>query len=224
MKKYALLLLIGIGVVGRNPTLAANPTTWTQGELILNDGTQLTGELNYNWKAEIVQLRQQNTLKAYSAFQVKLFRYFDNQQNLLRSFTSVEFPVKTTLLRPVFLEEVVTGPLVVYRRLRHSLDPFRVGNAADFASDGEFSKNIDMFTYFVFDGSSFADLDRFNQSIWPRLEQEFHTELHQYMHSHAVARNDTMGRLLLINQYNALKSQATPYSTDSEVAAASADQ
>ncbi|GAB3540533.1 hypothetical protein [Spirosoma fluminis] len=202
MKKYVWITLIWLCSAGSS-LLAKNPGTWSQGELILMNGARLEGELNYNWKAEIVQIRQNNTLKAYSALQVQEFKFFDNNQNTIRKFVAVDFPVKVALRRPLFLEEFVAGPLMVYRRLRHIREPIKLTNPSMFGNDEELVKDIDNFIYFVYAGEDMVKLDDFNRFTWPRMQEEFEAELNQY----ATDLNSTTAQLMLINKYNYLKSE-----------------
>lgn len=204
MKKYVFLIVLWLSTAGGSAR-AKTPPTWSSGELVLSDGTVLTGELNYNWKAEIVQLRQANVLKAFSAYQVRGFRYFDHVQNSLRKFIAMEYPVNSTVYRPLFLEEMLSGPLTVYRRLRHTHQWLRVVSPASFGRDDELIKDVDNFSYFVIDGNKMIDLDDFRRTLWPRMESEFDKELKRYVTKMQVNLSSTLARLLLINHYNYLK-------------------
>jgi hypothetical protein len=193
--------------VAGGSALAKNSGVWSQGELTLMNGTQLEGQLNYNWKAEIVQIQVNNAVKAYSAFQVREFKFFDNSQSTIRKFVAVDLPVKHTLVRPLFLEEFVTGPLMVYRRLRHTKEPIKVNDPELFGTDEQLVKDVDNFNYFVFEGQDIIKLDEFSRSIWPRMQQEFSHELKQYASHLQMDITSTIARLMLINKYNYLKSE-----------------
>ncbi|GAB3491861.1 hypothetical protein GCM10027341_05330 [Spirosoma knui] len=206
MKKYLWITLIWLSSTGSS-LLAKNPGMWSQGELVLMNGTRLEGELNYNWKAEIVQIRQNNTLKAYSALQVQEFKFFDNNHNTIRKFVAIDFPVKVTLRRPLFLEEFVSGPLMVYRRLRHIREPIKLTNPSMFGNDEELVKDVDNFTYFVYEGKDIVALDDFTRFMWPQMQEEFQVELKQYATHLQIDLNSTTAQLMLINKYNYLKSE-----------------
>ncbi|MFD2569878.1 hypothetical protein ACFSUS_04485 [Spirosoma soli] len=209
MNKWLWITAVWLSFAGSN-AVAENPGMWNRGELLLENGIQLTGELNYNWKAEIVQYRQGNTIKAYSAYQVRTFVYFDTLQSTLRKFVSVDYPVKPALSRPLFLEEFVVGPLMVYRRLRHMHEPIKVLTPASFGTDEELVKDIDNFTYLVLAGDDFIDLSDFSRALWPRMQDEFNNELQKYIARLQLEPTSTLARLLLINQYNYLKMNTSP--------------
>lgn len=205
MKKY-VLVIVWLSLVGGN-ALARN--VWNQGKISLLNGTVLEGELSYNWKAEIVQYRQENTIKAFSAFQVQEFRYFDTELNTLRKFVAIDYPIKPLLPRPVFLEEFENGPLMVYRRLRHQYEPIKLVNSVASKVDDGLLKNLDSFHYYVFEDGQLTNLNDFSGVLWPRMQTEFTDELMHYAATLHIDLTSTLARLLLINQYNQLKIHAT---------------
>lgn len=209
MKNWLLATLIGLTCLGE--AIAKDDMYWNSGILLLTNGVKLTGSLNYNWKAEIIQLkRTEGTIKAFSASQVRSFTYFDNKANLLRRFVSVDFPVRSSLVRTIFLEELAEGPMMVYRRLRHMREPIKLIKPAMYGHDTELLKDYDNFQYLVLTHEdSFVQLDNFNLAIWPQLEQEFGDELRQYIRVHGLDTSNTVSKLILIAHYNALKQQAT---------------
>ncbi|GAA4468921.1 hypothetical protein GCM10023189_55080 [Nibrella saemangeumensis] len=185
---------------------AASPGNWNTGKLVLRNGTVVTGEINYNWKAEIVQLRMPSgTVKAYSAFQVDHFIYFDNGQNTLRKFVSIDYPVRRTLTRQLILEEFTSGPYMVYRRLRHGREPIKVAQPVLYADDSELVKDYDSFNYYVYTNNTFTNLDYFDRELWPQMEQEFGDELKQFIQTRQINISSTVARLMIISHYNYLK-------------------
>ncbi|GAB3890320.1 hypothetical protein [Spirosoma agri] len=199
----SILLLSFVGGKG-----LAKPI-WSHGELSLTNGTVLAGDLSYNWKAEIVQYREGNIIKAFSAFQVSGFKYFDATLNTLRTFKTVDYPVKENFNRSLFLEQIGIGPMMIYRRLRHARDPIKIGNPSASAVDDMMLKRVDNFTYYVFEGDRMTNLTDFDTELWPRMQQEFSDELAHYSGTLHMDLNSTFARLLLITQYNQLKVRAT---------------
>ncbi|RYC71860.1 MULTISPECIES: hypothetical protein [Spirosoma] len=205
MKNLFLSVVTGLMLTGAGGIAAP---VWSTGELQLANGTLLKGELNYNWKAEIVRYRQGDVVKAYSALQVSNFRYFDTNQNTLRKFVSVLYPFKSKQVRPQFAEECTAGPLTVYRQLRPTREMLRIGNSIATEADPELVKNMDNFEYFVVDGQDVVRLRDFSRTLWPRMCDEFGQALQQYVIKRDLNVNTTLTRLLLINHYNYLKIQA----------------
>ena len=203
--KNVFFFVVWLCVTGSS-TLAKGPV-WHQGKLYLVNGTVLEGRLSYNWKAEIVQIQQGDAVKAYSAFQVESFKYFDEAQNTIRTFVGFDYAVKPTLRRPLFLEECAKGPLMVYRRLRHIREPLKVVTPSAFGTDEGLFGDVDSFTYYVVDPTTNTvhNLDGFSRNLWPRLCNEFGDELRRYAGALQMDLTNTMARLLLIHQYNTLK-------------------
>ncbi|WP_080241401.1 hypothetical protein [Spirosoma rigui] len=211
MNRYLFITLLGL-ILAAGRASAKHPTAWNRGELFLKNGTTLTGELNYNWKAEVVQLKQDDVIKAFSAFQVRSFRFFDDKLNTLRIFTSVQHPVRLSFRRPVFMEQVMTGSMTVYRRLRRGREPILATKPATFSTDAELVQNLDEFDYFVYEGDKMTNLNQFPRELWPMMHDEYGDELKRFGSTLLVDRNSTLARLLFINQYNSLKSQESPAS------------
>jgi hypothetical protein len=209
---FLLALLIGLAPVG--PARAT--TDWHAGLLVLADGTQLEGPLNYNWKAEIVQLRQANTTKAYSAFQIESFTFYDQAQSQQRTFVSLNFPVKPGLSRRLLLEECAKGPLTVYRRLRHAREPIKIGVPSAYGSDRELSRDTGSFSYYVVaatdhstpdEPARFLSVDKFYRDIWPLMLQKQGDNLKHLLSKGQLSMNDTEVQLMLIGRYNTLEAE-----------------
>ncbi|MCK8491360.1 hypothetical protein M0L20_05815 [Spirosoma sp. RP8] len=204
MKKYVLLAIVWLIAV---ETQAIAKNTWNRGELSLINGTVLTGDLSYNWRAEIVQYRDGNTIKAFSALQVREFKYFDVDQNTLRKFIVADQPDKSSRHR-LFLEEFGVGSMMIYRQLRHARDPIHIGNPMNTSIDDKSPKSLDRYVYYIYEGDQMTSLTDFNTELWPRMKAEFDDELTHYSATIQANFSSTLTRLLLIAQYNQLKARA----------------
>ncbi|MEZ0539345.1 hypothetical protein [Fibrella arboris] len=202
MKKILFAILIMMAVTAE---LLAGSPTWNIGYVILPDGHKLEGQLSYNWKVEVVQVRMDNGLmKAYSAGHIDSFAFYDANQRLVRKFSSVDLSDAEEGVRPVFMEEVASGPLTVYRRLRHTHEFIKILRPSVYSDDTELLKDIDNFTYLVIDqeGQVF-NMALFNLDLWPRMVT-YHGQLSDYIKLRDVDPATTLARLLIINQYNFL--------------------
>jgi len=207
MKRNLCLVIVWLTALGSS-VVARNSETWNQGELVLVDGTDLKGDISYNWKAEIVQYREGNRIKAYSAYQVRAFSYFDEHQHIPRNFFTFNYADKTDgRQRPIFLEEVVIGPLPVYRELRSAREPVKLKDLSTFSSDEELVKNLENFTYLVFMNGELINLNLFYRTIWPKLKEVYEAELRRYAMRIRSGITHTLVQLMLINQYNYLSRQ-----------------
>ncbi len=187
-------------------TALGNDNKWNTGHLIMPDGRQIDGQLNYNWKAEVLQIKlPDGTLRAYSAGRISSFTFFDDEQNMLRRFSTIAFADSGDKQRFAFMEECTTGKLSVYRRLRQSHGFINIGRLSMFGSDREMINDYDNFVYMVLNDGQVTDLDRFGIDLWPQMQEEFGKPLVDYIKTRQLDVSSTVTKLLLINQYNYLK-------------------
>lgn len=197
--KKEILLLVMIGLISH--TWSAYAISWNPGKLMLRNGVELQGELNFNWKADIVQYRQEDKVKAYSIDQVSNFMYFDNQLNNLRKFVAINDCYLLQHGRPQFLEEIASGTLMVYRSLRITHTP---SNAANFDMDGKLMKSTNAFVYVVHTGNEWLGLNEFYNQRWPQLMSLYKDDLKYYIKSPRNEVSRLVNRMVLICKYNAL--------------------
>jgi hypothetical protein len=189
--------------------VSGSDNNWNTGYVIMPDGRRIEGQLNYNWKAEVLQVKlSDGTLRAYSAGRINSFMFFDDAQNILRKFSTIAFAGSDDKRRFAFMEECTTGKLTVYRRLRHSHEFIKIGRPSMFGSDKELIKDYDNFTYLVLDDNQVTDLDRFGTDLWPQMREELGKPLTEYVKTRQLDMSSTVVKLILINQYNYLKIKA----------------
>ncbi len=187
------------------PTRTKAQDNWNQGRLVLQNNQVLEGAINYNWKAEVVQVRQGGRTRAFSAQQVAAFDFYDMQNNMLRHFVTLEYPVQATRMRPVLVEKVAEGPFAIYRRLRTARDLFRVNRPQQYGSDTGLLQDDDNFDYVVQTPGGFVKMDQFQQDVLPTLMAgKMGSQIRQYIRSHQLDTNSTTTRLMLLVRYNAL--------------------
>ncbi|MEZ0612205.1 hypothetical protein ACAW74_27090 [Fibrella sp. WM1] len=204
MKTFIWISLIAAGMC---LDARAGEPGWNNGHVILSNGQVIKGQLSYNWKAEVLQVRADDgTTKAYSAYKVDSFAYFDVSQNMLRKFDAIEIPTASELTRPVFLEECTIGHYTVYRRLRHTKELIKITRPSLYQEDIDLIKDLDNFVYFVVDtNGDISDLQAFELSIWPQMLSEYRPQLTEYITLRQLDPSLTMARLMLINHYNYLR-------------------
>lgn len=208
MKKGMWVFVLWLVVIGSS-VRANDPTVWHSGELVLTNGTEMSGELNFNWKAEVVQCRQGTIIKAYSANQVDSFRYYDDQQSMIRRFVTVDYPTGASRQHPHILEEVVSGSLSVYREIHFVPELIKVISLKNYGTDDELGKDIDNFTYLVSSNGNLIPLNTFYRKVWPQVRTAFEADLKQYALNIHAEMAHTLGQLRLICMYNSLVEKAT---------------
>ncbi len=203
MKKGIWVFVLWLMAIGVSAS-ANDPTVWHSGELMLNNGTQIKGELTFNWKAEVVQYRQGTIIKAYSVNQVYGFRYYDDQQGTVRKFMAINCLGKAGRRHLRILEEVVSGSLLVYRELRFVPELIKVVSLKNYGMDDGLTKNMDDFTYLVMADEEMVPLSVFYRTMWPHLQTAFEVDLKRYARDSQADTAHTLGQLRLICLYNSL--------------------
>lgn len=183
---------------------------WRAGQLTLQNDSIMTGELAYNWSAEIVMLRQASgCIRTFSARQVREFGWFDADLSKKRYFVSLTRPVTADKSEQGFYEVWLDGSLPVVRQLRRSRSMFRRSfeRPVFYTDTRQLTQNPDQFDYFVYDDGQFWALDRFYTDIYAPLLARYDRELKQYVHIHNINDRSLLGRLVLIDRYNIMDRQ-----------------
>ncbi|WP_128546355.1 hypothetical protein [Larkinella soli] len=206
MKTWSIVILMvgitaGVGQAGAPPYLK-----WNSGLISLTDGRQLEGEVNYNWKAEVVLYHcPDGRVQSFTADQVSQFRFFDENRGGHRRFLALSGPGVAGTGRKLFMEEVVSGAMPVYRRLRHQWYLFKLNTLNQYGDDTSLSRNTDNFRYYVMLNNTFTDLNDFERAIWPWMVKEFKTDLKRYRATTESRMSGTFARLQVIMRYNFLE-------------------
>lgn len=186
---------------------------WENGLVVLADGTTLKGEIRYDWRSNGVRFRDiNNRQRAYSVQQLQRFSYFDREESRIRQFTVVDFPVNAVLTRPVFLEEILSGSLVVYRRPYNHRKPTPVTSFARYVLGSWLTSDHEGYDYFVYTNQAFTKLEQFSQQFWPQLQKETPETVWSYVTAnHRISPATLTGQLRLIARYNEMPHTLEPH-------------
>jgi len=201
--KIFLFTLTAWLVVASGNAQATHSPVWNTGEVYLSDGALLKGELSYNWQAEVVLLRQNKLVKAFSARNVTGFKFFDDAQNTLRTFITVTYPFRKHRRQSVIVEQLNNGLLTVYRVVWPKHLFLNMSHLIN-NKDVNLVKDESDFDYFVADGTRITPLRDFNRKLWPRMTQLCGSTLQQYAKERGLTLDSTTDRLILINKFNYL--------------------
>lgn len=195
-----LCLCVSASVSANRPELK----NWHAGELVLNSTQVIDGQLRYDALTGLLQVKDNATVKIYSARQLSSFAYFDNAANTVRRFMSFPDPQRRRSRAKVFLEIVLTGEVYLLRRPRLSRQARMLGEqVSEIESPWYDTKNA--FEYFVHSNGEFTALRHFQRRVLPRLLNEFAVPLQAFIRKRNLNLFTQRGCLLLINQYNVLK-------------------
>ncbi|MDJ1501647.1 hypothetical protein [Xanthocytophaga agilis] len=202
MKNYFLIVALLIAVVAQ----AKRPVmqTWYVGEITLLNNEVLERELRYDAYTDLLQVKENGTIKVYSARQVSSFAFFDIYSNSKRQFVSL---MQTTRFRKsrMFFENVISGELKLIRRVRSAGAARRI---VEETTDSWFDKH-NIYDYYIYTDNRFISTRQFYKEIYERIMVEFKKPLDIFIKSRNINLNTQYGQFVLINQYNILKNSAT---------------
>ena len=72
---FLALVLVNVNALAQKPIKDLKLTAWTKGQLALNSGEVLEGELNYNYVVQIIRVKVDGKELAFNESQVAFFEY-----------------------------------------------------------------------------------------------------------------------------------------------------
>lgn len=182
---------------------------WHTGQITLWNKAVLTGNVSYNWLAEMVLIQVDGRMATLSADQVSQFGWFDHSQHKYREFRSLPGTVTENRTPYAFFEICSDGALTVVRRIKHTHGLLRraFGHPSNFTDEPKMAQNIDQFDYFVQDDSHLVSVDQFHTGIYKPLMTAYDQPLQKYIATHNINSRSLLGRLVIINHYNYLVQQ-----------------
>ena len=184
---------------------------WHSGQVTLWNKTVLTGNISYNWLAEMVLIQVDERTATLSADQVSQFGWFDHSQHKYREFRALSTPgaSETDRTRSAFFEICSEGPLSVARHLKRSRGFLKraFGHPVNFTDQPTMAQNHDLFDYFVQDADRLVSLNGFYAEIYKPIMTAYDKLLQEYVLVHNINTRSLLGRLVIINHYNYLVQQ-----------------
>ncbi|MDJ1469470.1 hypothetical protein QNI19_13835 [Cytophagaceae bacterium DM2B3-1] len=202
MKNYFLIVALLIAVVAQ----AKRPVmqTWYVGEITLLNNEVLERELRYDAYTDLIQVKENGTIKVYSARQVSSFAFFDVYSNSKRQFVSLLYTTRFKKSR-VFFENIISGELNLIRKARSAGAARRI---VEETKDAWFDTH-NVYDYYIYTDNQFISTKQFFKEVYERIMVEFKQPLDIFIKSRNININTQFGQFVLINQYNILKNSAT---------------
>ncbi|MDJ1483866.1 hypothetical protein QNI16_25420 [Cytophagaceae bacterium YF14B1] len=202
MKNYFLIVALLIAVVAQ----AKGPVmqTWYVGEITLLNNEVLERELRYDAYTDLIQVKENGTIKVYSARQVSSFAFFDVYSNSKRQFVSLLYTTRFKKSR-VFFENIISGELNLIRKARSAGAARRI---VEETKDAWFDTH-NVYDYYIYTDNQFISTKQFFKEVYERIMVEFKQPLDIFIKSRNININTQFGQFVLINQYNILKNSAT---------------
>ena len=182
--------------------LPENTAIWHPGSLVLTSVTEINGKISYDVKTGVVQLKTAGLVKAFSPYHVQSFRFVEEQFGLMREFMVCSFQPGSRRPAKVFLEVVLKGPLMVFRKQESyaKVLPTTLEKQADGQPDLFDYKTS--FTYYVRVNDQFLTLRKFKKAILPIITQQLGHQMMEALQEKKWRLYALPDQLRLINYFN----------------------
>lgn len=107
-----------ISLVSTNKLVGQNfpSEIWHQGKLVLIGGDTLKGRIKYDFKNDMIQLDQNNSVQAFGSRKILYFEIFDDIIKNYRYFYALPFNVQSNYQVPILFEVLYEGSLTLLSR------------------------------------------------------------------------------------------------------------
>ena len=89
---------------------------WHEGYIVTTEKDTITGLVNYDMEANIVQVSRKKNVKAFSSYKVFYFEIFDKIRQNYRQFYTLPYALKTSYKTPIIFEVLYEGNLSLLAR------------------------------------------------------------------------------------------------------------
>ena len=191
------------------PGVAIDLTKSGKGTVVLTDNTVYYGELTFHQTLDLVSIHKDGRMYTFSAFQVRLFQYYDAEHELNRIFAPVEIMRADAYYvnrNKKFLELVMHGDFVIMRKetikMQENIDTEDRTLLLKRNLVSEPSCVTDFDYYFSQDGQV-CKLNNFKKQILPLMND--HPEVLAFIHDSKINLDNWEGQYRVFDFYNNLK-------------------
>jgi len=110
-----LILIFFVTIARLNFAQIGNNQYWYSGDVLLTNGNVVKGEISLAAKMDIIRVKQDNTIKAFTPTNVQSFSRFDTRYNLNRDYFSLPIP-ESSHFKLQFYELVHEGQVALLCR------------------------------------------------------------------------------------------------------------
>lgn len=116
MRKSSFFILILICLSYSVSATDIPKKDWDDGKIHLNGGKMLEGEIQPNLDQNVVLLKSDGVVKAFSVYNVNLFKILDAERGMIRSFYSMPYEQQNGQQRLMFFELVFEDGFALFSR------------------------------------------------------------------------------------------------------------
>jgi hypothetical protein len=178
---------------------------WNRGVIVLHSGEIIQGDLCYDQHLEVVQCQSEGITKAYTALQVKYFRYQDQHMGIERKFIPVAFSPTSDYKHDAFFEVVTDGPITLLRK--HSRWKHLTANPGFMRVNPElgFSNQVIGFEYYVQQSEGLRKVKKFRKEFFPAIMREYGEKVNQFVRKNQLKLFMMASQIIVVQYYNYLK-------------------
>lgn len=211
--KYLLTVFI-LSLLFSCPVKAANDAgLWCNGHIKLDNGEVLEGEINYDLKFEVIQIKNNGIVRAFTAESVSQFSIFDPVKYRQRDFVSLEYEVSEAYKRRTFFEVIADGSITVLRKSRYIRRP-RI--TEDYRAPHIYLNTVCKHNYFVIKNQEWAEIDNFKTTVLSWMD-DFEQEIDQYIRKHKLKLRNLTEKMRVVSVYNQLSDNRKLSNTQAEL-------
>lgn len=176
---------------------------WCNGSLTLDNGEVIEGEINYDLKFEVVQVRDNGIIRAFTAEGVSEFTIFDPASYRQRDFVSIHHELNSGYERKAFFEVIEDGQITLLRKSEYIRRP-RVMESYR-ASHVYLNTVCKHHYYAIKNNDEILEISNFKAEILPWMSQ-YEREVNNYIKRGKVKLRDIQQQLQVVGFYNQLYS------------------
>jgi len=199
MKKISLLIMAWLFVA--HAMAYDDYGLWCSGHAVLENGKTISGEVSFDLKFQVVRLRKNGMVQAYSAESMAYFELFDSIKKIHRKYVSVESPVHPGYSRKAFFEVISHGKLSYLRRSEYVRRPRAT---EDMRAPHVYLNTVCRHVYYVHDETSgLRRIFNFKKEVLPMMHS-FREEVETYIERCHMSLLKVHEQVRVMNLYNQL--------------------
>lgn len=188
---------------------------WFDGVVVLKDDQVLIGQVKHNSQLNIVQVKDDEKMKTFSAYQVAKFSFNDTQLGFIRRFVSVPYEQESKNFSDAFFEVIIQGEIRLLRRAKAYVN-------GDVANESQEVYNVNGYTinnfqyqhamsfdyFFQVDGQVVPS-DKFKRMLLPDIRDSYNNAVAQFIDDNHLNIHKIYDQVLIIRYYNKIYSSNT---------------
>lgn len=206
MKNAHLFFIVVIFSMMYSRVIAEN--RWSNGVVVLKDHTVINGEIKLNPKLNLLQLKNEAGLLTFTAFQVDLFYFHDEEFQVIRKYISSRYEEKNRFYRDVFFEEIIKGEVSLLRREKTVFSGTsevleeEVYSANGYVVDDFQYQHAMSFDYFYKSKDLVIPVERFSNDLLQELDISSRGQLRKFIEGENLNVHKFCDQIELIKFYN----------------------